>query len=145
MDNLTAEFYGRLSGDTDLATTQGVATTQGRLQQDPKLLQKPRAVFRVAGGPTAHGSGASIDAYIEVKVWGYEGNSAARLPACLAAAQRISELMLDPFTLTGGGTLRPRENPGWQQVEDTDPLIIHLHNGFHMRYWSAQRVAVLAS
>jgi len=145
MDALTAKIYERMHGDTDLVTTQGVVLTQGRLGQDPKFLQRPHAVFRFAGGPTAHGTGASIDAYVEFKVWGYEGNELARLPACLAAAQRISELMLTPFILTGGGTSRPRENPGWQQVEDTDPLIVHLHNGFHMRYWSAQRVAVLAS
>lgn len=145
MDALTAAMYSRLAGDTDLVTTQGVTVTQGRLGQDPKYLDKPRAVFKLAGGPTAHHTGASIDAYIEVKVWGYEGNEDARLPACLAAAQRISELMLSHFTLDGGGTLRPRENPGWQQVEDTDPQIVHLHNGFNMRYWSAQRVAVLAS
>lgn len=148
MDALTADIYARLNGDEDLTTTQGVETTQGRLKQDPKLLSKPRVVFRIFGGPTDGGAGAKVNAYVEMEVWGYDGdrgNVGARLPACLAAAQRVSELMLTRFiTVTGGGgTAKPREALGWQQVPDTDPLIVHLHNGFNIRYWSAQRVAAL--
>ena len=150
MDAMTAAYAARMVGDTELTTTQGVITTQGRLKQDPKLLQKPRHVFRIMGMSSVNGEhGGGYDVHIESKVWGYDGNPGAREPACLAAAERISELMLMKFDgvseLVGGGTTRPGESPGWQQVDDTDPLTVHLHNGFTVRYWSAQRVAVLAS
>ena len=149
MDALTAAVYARLNGDTELTTTKGVITTQGRLNQDPKLLQRPHLVFKVDGAPTLPGyHGAATSTRIEMKIWGYEGNRLARGPACLAAAVRVSNLMLPAFTyleVPGGGSTRPGEDPGWQQVEDTDPLTIHLHNVFIMHYWSAQRVAALAS
>lgn len=146
MDQLTAAVFARFENDTNLTTTKGVVTTQGRLGQDPKLLVRPHLVFKLFGGPrAAGGSGASVTAYLETKVWGYEDNELARLPACLAAAERVSQLMLTRFIIAGGGTAMPGESPGWQQVEDTDPQTVHLHNGFHIRYWSAARVAVLAS
>ena len=147
MDNLSAAIYARLNGDTDLVTTQQVVVTQGRLGQDPKMLARPRLVFRMMGGPTDGAHGVKVHQYVEMEVWGYEGNKNAKLPACMAAAQRVSELMLTRFTTVtgGGGTARPAEALGWQQVPDTDPLIVHLHNGFNIRYWSAQRVAALTT
>lgn len=143
MIDLAAAVAARFS-DSELAAL-GATVTQGRNPQEPKLLTGPRVVFRVAGGPDVQDRhGGAIRGRIEVKVWGHE-ETRANLLLCLRVAQRVSELFLARFEITGGGTVRPSENPGWQQVEDTDPMTVHLHNGFDMLYWSPQRVAEITT
>ena len=85
-----------------------------------------------------------------MKVWGHEDSPGAGLAECLKVAARVDLVLLPKLATTndagspdGGGTNRPQANPGWQQIDDTDPMVIHLHHGYDMLYWSAQRVAAL--
>lgn len=146
MEDLLAAWAARLTGDATLAAlVQGVY--QGRPPQDPKLVSKPMVTFRLADGPDVAGlHGLALDVTVEVKVHGYSENPGAQYHECLAVMDRISLLFLRRLvTANGSYTARPAEAAGWQDVEEPDTQVVHLHNTFTMRYISVGRATELAS
>ncbi len=143
MDKLIPAIMTRLDDDSELAGYVGEINLH-RNPPDPKALTKPLVVVRAAPGEEEVGlHGAAENVSVEVKIWGY-GHSMT--PDAYRAGRRIIQLFLAGFRVANGGlTFRFRSVAGWQTVDDTDPLTLHLQNSFTTRYWSEQRISTLTA
>lgn len=147
MTSLMKAILARLSADAALAAT-GAQVYFDRQPDDPKILAAPAVVVGVprdADRPGDHGG--AVDVTLEVKVWGYDqgdGTQPAGLLACYGAAERVTELLLVPFSGVDGWTARIGGG-GWQRVDQPDPLAVHLSQTFSMLYWSVERIAAVTS
>ena len=148
MNALVQAVLARLAGDATLAGMTGVEVFFDRQPDDPKVLSGPKIVVGVPkDSDRVDDHGGAVDVTFEVRVWGYDqgtGADPAGLIACYQAANRVTGLLLKPFSGVDGWTTRIG-GTGWQRVEDTDPLAVHLFQTFSMLYWSTERIAAITS
>jgi len=146
MNVLLKALLTRLDNDAELTRSLNASITLDRQPVHPATLLGPAVVVGVLRDRDREDfHGAAVDAQVEVKVWGYAQKGPSDLPICLEAAERITELLLRRFDLGADGQTARVASDGWQRVDDTDPLTVHLTATFTAVYWSGARVAALTS
>ncbi len=146
MDQLGQAFMTRLTTDAELQA-KGAVIRAVRTPEDPKVLQVPLVGVLVSSDNDRldlHGASQTVG--WEIHVWGWSEFNRANYGACMAVAQRISEVVKsDPFRLADTSVgMRPLQSFGWQTITDAKfPHLVHLFARFEIQYWSAQIISTL--
>lgn len=145
MKALWPAVVATLFGDTALAALVSDVRTFRR-PKEPASMVSPVVVLRPRDHEDEPGlHGAAVNPEVEVEIWGY---GPGMFPACMKAAQRVSEVFLSKkgMGMTSGALLRWREILGWAQIDEPDDAdVVLLRATFRTRYWATARIAALTS
>lgn len=134
---LLTAIRARLAGDGALSALVEAVDIE-RQPDQPEKVTKPRVVIGWAGAPDEIGlHGAATNPGIEVNIWGF---GLTMLKAVRQAADRIDVLLLAPFDITEGETMKFRGELGWQPAEQPNPDTIRRYEIYRTRWMPASRV-----
>lgn len=142
MKHFVQEVMDRLAGDSELSNLTDDIRYRG-VPDEPKNISAPEVSTRFQGGedaPERHG--AAVNYRVQVKIFAYDRGN--QLQDTIQAAQRISELFLQPFTLSDGSqTFRLASTTGWQDTPQPDNRFIQFENTYGTRVWSKSRIQAI--